>query len=66
MCVHQMVSHMRFAVSLFPLLLAAPLSLAQGVVPTFRIQAGSTSYTLAGRDPAAGGSTTIPVLLVPV
>ncbi len=39
---------------------------AQGTAPTFKITAGPNSYTLAGRDPAQGGTTTIPTVLVPV
>ncbi len=38
----------------------------QGTVSTFRHAVGSGTYTLAGADPARGGSTTIPVVLVPV
>ena len=38
---------------------------AQGTVPTFRHAAGEGSYTLAGHDPAEGGTTTIPTVLVP-
>ncbi|MCX6631161.1 MAG: glycosyl hydrolase family 18 protein [Candidatus Solibacter sp.] len=49
-------------------LLAPPLPLAhaQGTVPTFQHAAGQGTYTLAGRDPAQGGTTTIPTVLVPV
>ena len=39
---------------------------AQGTVPTFKYSAGQSSYTLAGRDPAQGGTTTLPTVLVPV
>src|SRR5579859_3538060 len=39
---------------------------AQGTAPTFRYNAGHTSVTLPGRDPAQGGSTVIPTVLVPV
>jgi chitinase len=39
---------------------------AQGTVPTFTHTAGDRSYTLAGADPARGGTTTIPTVLVPV
>ena len=35
-------------------------------MPTFRVTAGQASYVLAGRDPAQGGTTTIPTLLVAV
>ncbi len=49
-------------------LLALPLCLAhaQGTVPTFQQRVGQNSYTLAGRDPARGGATTIPVVLAAV
>jgi len=49
-------------------LLVPPLDLAhaQGAVPTFQHAAGQGSYTLAGRDPAQGGATTIPTVLVPI
>ncbi len=51
------------------LFLLAPclrLAHAQGTLPTFQHAAGQGSYTMAGRDPAQGGTTTIPVVLVPV
>ena len=51
------------------LFLLAPclrLAHAQGTVPTFQHASGQSSYTLAGRDPAQGGTTTIPTVLVPV
>jgi chitinase len=51
---------------LVPLLLSVPLAHAQGTAPTFRVAIGQASYTLAGRAPAQGGTTTIPTLLVPV
>ena len=35
-------------------------------MPTFQHAAGQGSYTLVGRDPAQGGATTIPTVLVPV
>ena len=49
------------------LLLAFALLLAhaQGTVPTFQYTSGQT-YTLLGTDPAKGGTTQIPTLLVPV
>src|SRR5580765_4972609 len=50
---------------LFCILLAAPAR-GQNNVPTFRVSAGQSSYTLAGQDPALKGTTTIPTLLVPV
>jgi chitinase len=46
--------------------LPLPYAHAQGTVPTFQYAAGQNAYTLAGRDPARGGTTTIPTLLVPV
>src|ERR1041384_2368539 len=44
--------------------LVAPLHVlrAQGTIPTFQ----HASYTLAGRDPAKGGTTTVPTVLVPI
>jgi chitinase len=52
--------------ALFSLVLAAAPSRAQDAIPTFRVAAGPVSYTLAGGDPARGGATTIPTLLVAV
>src|SRR5579862_1426572 len=51
-----------------PLLLVPALLIAhaQTSVPMFQHAAGDSSYTLVGRDPAQGGTTTIPVLLVPI
>jgi hypothetical protein len=43
-----------------------PLACAQGTVPTFERLAGQAKYVLAGGDPALGGITTIPIVLVPV
>jgi len=57
---------MRYLTQLLPFLLTLPPAHAQGSVPTFRLAAGSRAYTLVGGDPARGGATTIPVLLVPV
>jgi len=50
------------------LLLLLPLyhAHAQGTVPTFERAIGGRSYTLVGRDPAQGGVTVIPTVLVPV
>jgi chitinase len=39
---------------------------AQGTVPTFQFTAGPGTYAIAGRDPAQGGTTTIPTVLVPI
>ncbi len=39
---------------------------AQGTAPVFQRIVGQASYTLAGRDPAQPGVTTIPVVLVPI
>ena len=49
-------------------LLVPPLQLAraQSTVPTFQQAAGQGFYTLVGRDPARGGATIIPTVLVPV
>lgn len=59
---------MRHTASSFLICLALSLSsaFAQGTVPTFQYRAQSGSYTLAGRDPAQGGSTVIPTELVPI
>lgn len=38
----------------------------QGMVPIFRYNTGHGSLTLPGRDPAQGGTTVIPTVLVPV
>ena len=51
---------------LFLLVLPLHLAHAQGTVPTFQLALGPGSYTLAGHDPAQGGTTTIPTVLVPV
>jgi chitinase len=50
------------------LFLLLPLTQAhgQGTVPTFERTAGGRSYTLVGRDPARGGVTIIPTVLVPL
>ncbi len=48
------------------LLMPLHLARAQGTVPTFQHAVGQGSYTLAGRDPARGGTTTIPTVLVPI
>ena len=50
----------------FVLALGAGLARAQGTVPTFQQKIGEAAYTLLGRNPAAGGVTTIPTLLVPI
>src|SRR6266436_3833340 len=49
-------------------LLVLPLQLvrAQGTVPTFQHALDQGSYTLVGGDPAQGGTTTIPTVLVPI
>ena len=59
---------MRIALICLVSLLGLPMRAvqAQGTVPTFVSAVGQGSYTLAGRDPAQGGVTTIPTVLVPV
>lgn len=47
-------------------MLPSPLAHAQATVPTFRYTTAHAAYTLMGRDPARGGPTTIPTLLVPI
>jgi len=39
---------------------------AQGTVPTFQHAVGGHSYTLAGSDPALGGTTNIPTVVVSI
>ncbi|WP_260703220.1 glycosyl hydrolase family 18 protein [Edaphobacter flagellatus] len=46
-------------------LTTVPSAVSQ-TAPTFAQQAGSHSYTLAGADPARGGTTSIPTVIVPV
>src|SRR5258708_32504873 len=53
------------SLSLFLLLPLFPAH-AQDAVPTFQRTVGGAAYTFAGRDPAQGGSTTIPTLPVPI
>jgi chitinase len=59
---------MRIKSASLVVLLGLPLdfALAQGTIPTFRHAVGQASYTLAGGDPAKGGATTIPTVLVPI
>jgi chitinase len=60
---------MRIAsISLVFLLIVLPLrsAHAQGTITTFQRTVGQGSYTIAGHDPAQGGTTTIPTMLVPV
>ena len=47
-------------------LLAAVEGYGQGTSPTFQFKAGQSSLTLPGRDPAQGGTTVIPTVLVAV
>src|ERR1700719_1159900 len=51
---------------LFLFELSLQLAHSQGTVPTFQHSAGQGYYTLAGRDPVQGGTTTIPTVLVPI
>lgn len=48
------------------LALAPVAAHAQGTVPVFKYSVGANSYVLAGGDPARGGTTVIPTVLVPV
>jgi chitinase len=55
--------------SMFPVIvlgLSLHAGLAQGTVPTFTRTSGEGSFTLTGRDPAQGGTTMIPIVLVPI
>ena len=51
---------------LFLLVLSLESAHSQGTVPTFTHSIGQGSYTLLGRDPIQGGTTTIPTVLVPI
>jgi hypothetical protein len=51
---------------LFFVILSLQSVQAQNTIPTFRQVVGQDSYVLVGRDPAQGGTTTIPTVLVPV
>jgi chitinase len=46
--------------------LASGVGYGQGTAPTFRYDTGRGSVTLPGHDPAQGGATMIPTVLVPV
>ena len=48
------------------LFLLPQFAFGQGSIPAFQHVVGGASYTLAGRDPAKGGATTIPTVLVPI
>jgi chitinase len=56
----------KFLTLLFLFVLSLCFVHAQGTAPTFQHAVGQGSYTLVGRDPAQGGVTTIPTLLVPI
>ncbi len=47
-------------------LMAAPGGYGQATSPTFQFKAGQNSLTLPGRDPAQGGTTVIPTVLIAV
>jgi chitinase len=48
------------------LILSFEFAHAQDAIPTFQHTTGQGSYTLLGRDPAQGGTTTVPTVLVPI
>ena len=50
----------------FLTLVLTSLLRAQEGVPTFQHTVGQRTYTLVGGDPASGGTTTIPTVLVPI
>ena len=55
------------AIFLFAFLtLSAIAAAAQGTVPTFQYTSGHNTYSLAGHDPARGGASSIPTILVPI
>src|SRR5579863_1807915 len=57
------IAHFLLLVS-FPM--AAGGCYGQGTSPTFQFKVGQSSLTLPGRDPAQGGTTVIPTVLVAV
>jgi chitinase len=57
---------MRSVFLLHLFVLSLHVAQAQGTVPTFQHTIGQNSYTLVGRDPALGGTSTIPTILVPI
>jgi chitinase len=57
---------MRSVFLLLLFVLSLHVAQAQGTVPTFQYTIGQNSYTLVGRDPALGGTSTIPTILVPI
>lgn len=56
----------RFIRLFFLVVLPLHLAHAQGTVPIFQHTVGQRSYILVGRDPAQGGVTAIPTVLVPL
>ena len=56
----------KFIILVFLLVLPLRFVHAQGTVPTFQYIVDQDSYTLVGRDPARGGVTTLPTVLVPI
>ena len=59
------MKNMRFLLTVF-VMLAGAVGSCQGTAPTFRYDANHHLVTLPGRDPAQGGTTVIPTVLVPV
>jgi chitinase len=57
--------NVRFLLIVF-FMLAGGMGCGQGTAPTFRYDANHRLVTLPGRDPAQGGTTVIPTVLVPV
>ena len=55
----------RFLLGIF-VVFAVGAGYGQGTAPTFRYKAGQSELTLPGRDPAQGGTTVMPTVLVPV
>ena len=56
----------RFLPIVFFLLVVGGVGYGQGTAPTFRYNMAHGPVTLPGRDPAQGGTTVIPTVLVPV
>jgi len=57
---------MRLIPALLLFVLPLQTAIAQGTVPTFKLNVKQASYTIFGNDPAQATTTTIPTVLVPI
>jgi chitinase len=56
----------RMGVLIVATLATLPAAAGAQTVPTFHYKFGASTYTLTGADPALGGATELPVVIVPV